>query len=146
VSFRRPKRLKDVARLASKGGEFHARLREFLDHFYSTPAARRAAIAGEPPPTGDAIADAYLAAAAEHLALSYALPVPAWVHGQSRFLSEAHFAGPDGMKAILLAESPTAFRRRMLFVDFDPLSRPRRRGRKPSPPRWGPPRSRTAAG
>ena len=48
-----------------------------------------------------------------------------------------HFAGPDGMKAVLFAESPTAFRRRMIFVDYDPLGRPSRRGRKPVPPPWG---------
>ena len=145
MSFRRPKSLKEVARLARRGGEFHARLREFLDTFYSVPTTRRAAIAEEPAPTGDAIQDVYLAAAAEHLALSYGLPIPAWVHGSGRFLRDAHFAGPDGMKAILLAESPASFRRRMLFVDFDPLSRPRRRGRKPSPPPWGPSRIKPTA-
>jgi hypothetical protein len=83
------------------------------------------------------VADAYLAAAAEHLSLKYKLPVPPWVHEPRRFLREAHFAGPDGMKSMLLAESPLAFRRRMIFVGFDPLGRPSRRGRRPQPPPWG---------
>jgi hypothetical protein len=146
MSFRRPRSLADVARLVSDSGELHPRLREFLDFFYSTRAARAAALSREPAPTGDAAADACLAAAAEHLALSYGLPVPEWVHGPNRFLREAHFAGPDGMKAMLLAESPTAFRRPMLFVDFDPLRRPRRRGRAPMAPDWRPPRSRSGPG
>lgn len=137
MSFRRPRSLADVAKLARRDGEWQPRLREFLDFFYSEPSARHKAIAADPPETGDAVADAYLAATAEHLALSYRLSVPDWVHGTRRFLSKAHFAGPEGMKAMLLVESPTAFRRRMLFVGFDPLARPRRRGHKPAPPPWG---------
>lgn len=142
MSFRRPRTLHDVASLVSRGEALQPRLREFLDFFYSTPSARKTAFAKSPRPTGRPLADAYLAAVAEHLALSYRLAVPDWVHEESRFLRQAHFAGPEGMKAVLLAESPTAFRRRMIFVDFDPLRRPRRRGRSPAAPEWGQPRAR----
>jgi len=135
--YRRPRSLVEVADAAEREGDVYARLREFLDVFYRHPAERRGMLGEAPRLSGDAVANAYLAAAAEHLAIRYRLPVPAWVHAGERFLKQPHFAGPEGMKAILLAESPTAFRRRMIFVGYDPLGRPSRRGRQPTPPPWG---------
>jgi hypothetical protein len=125
-----------VARRAQAGEDVYASVREFLDSFYALRcrerAARRAMLAEAPVLLGDA----WLAAVAEHLP---ALPpagavLAAWPR---RFLHQAHFGGPEGMKAMLLAESPLAFRRRMIFVDYDPLRRPSRRGRRPQPPPWG---------
>lgn len=149
MPFRRPRSLAEVAERARGGENVYSSLREFLDHFYghtwAQRAERRAMLAQPPAPVGDPVADAYLAAAAEHLSLKYKLGVPAWVHHDSRFLHQAHFAGPEGMKAMLLAESPLAFRRRMIFVGFDPLGRPSRRGRRPQPPPWGQVRRRAPA-
>jgi HEPN domain-containing protein len=149
MPFRRPRSLAEVAERARRGEDVYSSLREFLDHFYvhtwTQRAERRAMLAKPPAGLGDPIADAYLAAAAEHLSLKYRLGVPAWVHDPSRFLHQAHFAGPEGMKAMLLAESPLAFRRRMIFVGFDPLGRPLRRGRRPNPPPWGQMKRRRAA-
>lgn len=71
--------------------------------------------------------NAYLAAVAEHLSLRNALAVPAWAIEPARFLDRPYFpCGLDSLKATLLVESPTAFRRRMIFVGADPLYRPRR--------------------
>jgi hypothetical protein len=101
-------------------------LREFLDTFYGgDPGTRASAIAGAPHEIGP-IHDAYLAAVAEHLALKYGLPIPPWVEQPQRFLDKPFFAGGlESLKAILLAESPLAFRRRQIFVSANALSRPR---------------------
>jgi hypothetical protein len=93
-------------------------------------------ITEEPAVLPDEVANAYLAAVAEHLALRYRLPPPGWVLKPERFLHRAHFGGPEGMRAVLLVESPAAFRRRMIFVDHDPLARPSRRGAAPIAPAW----------
>jgi hypothetical protein len=103
-------------------------LREFLDEFYvETDSARRAAmLIDEPPLTEDERANAYYAAVAEHLALTCRLPVPPWTTSPARFLKRPFFpSGLESLKATLLVESPTAFRRRMIFVDGNPLYRPR---------------------
>lgn len=144
MAFRRPRSLAEAARRAGKAGDVYGLLREFLDHFYAHPGDRRNAILEEPALLADPVANAYLAATAEHLALQYRLPVPHWTAEPERFLHEAHFGGPEGMKAMLLVESPLAFRRRMLFVDYDPLRRPLRRGKRPEPPAWGAPRKAAA--
>lgn len=112
-------------------------LREFLDEFYVEPskAKRQRMLEDEPAPTGNPRADAYLAAVAEHLAFRHGLDVPDWALSETRFLHAPHFpAGLESLKAITLVESPTAFRRRLIFVDRDPLSRPRRRDSSASDP------------
>jgi hypothetical protein len=126
-SGKRPRTLHEVARrhLAGEDG-FDRSLREFLDSFYLMPPPDRpASIAACPEPIGD-VHDAYLAAVAEHLARRDGLPIPDWTEAPDRFLHRPFFAGGlDSLRAILLVESPTAFRRRMLFVSADALSRPR---------------------
>ncbi len=125
----RPTSLRDAALIGMREGRRDAYLREFLDEFYSEDdKARRAAmLADEPPITDDAKANAYYAAAAEHLALTYRFPAPAWTRAPSRFLHRPFFpCGLESLKATLLRDSPVAFRRRMIFVDADPLYRPRK--------------------
>jgi hypothetical protein len=125
----RPRSLRQAADQGHEAGERDALLREFLDEFYiETDADRRAAmLAEEPPLRADDRANAYYAAVAEHLALKNGLPVPAWTGNLARFLKRPFFpSGLESLKAVLLVESPTAFRRRMIFVDADPLYRPRR--------------------
>ena len=74
-------------------------------------------------------ANAYYAAVAEHLALTHGLDVPEWALDERRFLRKPFFpAELESLKATLLGvESPSAFRRRMIFVGADPLARPRRK-------------------
>jgi hypothetical protein len=110
-----------------KAGErtFDPSLREFLDSFYANPDQRPRAIE-ERPASLDAVHDAYVAAVAEHLARVYGLPIPEWSENHGTGLHEPFFAGGlQSLKGVLLAESPTAFRRRLLFVSKDALSRPR---------------------
>ena len=129
AATRRPRSLWEVATWGRDLGGIDAFLREFLDSFYleGDPGARAAMLSREPPLVDDDRVNAYLAAAAEHLAFREHLPVPPWAGGKARFLRRPFFpAGLESLKATLLVESPTAFRRRMIFVGGDPLYRPRR--------------------
>lgn len=123
---KKPGSLEEVVRRVKAGEQkFDPSLREFLDSFYSNADSRQQAIEARPACI-DAVHDAYVAAVAEHLARVYGLPIPEWseIHGNG--LREPFFAGGlQSLKAVLTAESPTAFRRRLLFVSKDALSRPR---------------------
>jgi len=123
---RKPESLQEVVRRAKAGEQkFDPSLREFLDSFYANADLRQQAIEKQPASI-DAVHDAYVAAVAEHLARVYGLPIPDWseIHGNG--LHEPFFAGGlQSLKGVLTAESPTAFRRRLLFVSKDALSRPR---------------------
>jgi hypothetical protein len=124
----RPRSLEEVARLSAPG-TVDALLREFLDEYYTEPdAAERARmLAAEPPLAPEPRWNAYLAAVAEHLSFRERTAVPDWATRPERFLKHPYFpSGLESLKATLLVESPTAFRRRMIFVGGDPLYRPRR--------------------
>lgn len=126
---RRPRSLREAAVWGGVLERRDAMIREFCDEFYKANDSTRGGMLQEEPPlvTGDERANAYYAAVAEHLALTYRLPVPEWALGHERFLRKPFFpAGLESLKATLLVESPPAFRRRMIFVGGDPLSRPSR--------------------
>ena len=119
-----------VARRQSDG-DLNRHLREFLDEFYieQDSAQRQAMLDPEPELLADEKLNAYLGAAAEHLAHLYGLDVPPWCEKAERFLHEPHF--PSGFKSpkmqtLLIEESPLAFRRRLIFVEASPLYRPRK--------------------
>ncbi|MGF1642105.1 MAG: hypothetical protein ACFCUJ_00565 [Thiotrichales bacterium] len=129
VANRRPRALHEVVDWGRTNGERDAYLREFLDEFYieRDPVVRAGMLSTPPQLCEDAHVNAYLAAVAEHLSLRYRLDVPQWTSEKSRFLHKAHFpCGLESLKAMLIAQSPAAFRRRMIFVESDPLYRPRR--------------------
>ena len=124
----RPKTLAEVAALAAHGDSFDRCLANFLDEFYAGPNA--AALAAKPgllaPRFGDTgrVQDAYLAATAEELARPFQLPPPDWTVGEDRLLHRPWFATPlAALRAVLLLESPPAFRSRNLFVSENALSR-----------------------
>jgi hypothetical protein len=124
----RPETIAEIGRRATSGEDrFDPAVREFLDSWQGMSATARAlAIAEEPRPVGK-VEDAYLAALAEHLASDDRIPVPPWTEARNRFLTEPFFAGGlESLKAILLVESPSAFRRRLIFISANALSRPRR--------------------
>jgi hypothetical protein len=126
VVGKRPRTLREVSRRVKNGEQgFDNAVLEFLDSFYSYPELRAAAIC-DAPELIDALRDAYLSAVAEHLAKSYGLPTPEWTETQGNDLHQPFFAGGlESLKGVLVAESPTAFRRRLLFVSKNALSRPR---------------------
>jgi hypothetical protein len=122
----KPKTLCEVVGRVKRGEqEFDPSLREFLDAFYANPNSRQAALKDRPDSI-DAVHDAYIAAVAEHLSQSFGLPLPEWTEAHGNDLHEPFFAGGlQSLKGVLTVESPSAFRRRLLFVSKDALSRPR---------------------
>jgi hypothetical protein len=122
----RPDTLAEVAQRVEAGRLFAMALSEFLDEFYGHQQRRAAMIADEPPPLADLRQHAALGAIGEHLARRWGLPVPGWTDDPSRFLHEPYFTTPiENLKAMLLVQSPLAFRRRLIFTEAEPLRRAR---------------------
>jgi hypothetical protein len=104
-----------VARRAKGGEDFAHAVREFLDEFAlrANDHSRSAAIEERPKLTGDRRQDAYLGALAEHLAALHRLERPAWSLEPERFLASFWFISDvPGFRAIAIAQTPAAFRRR----------------------------------
>ena len=124
----RPKTLAEVADLTARGDSFDRSLSNFLDQFYSAPTAAAlrdapALLASQFGELGQ-VQDAYLAATAEELARAHDLPAPKWTASDARELHRPWFASPlAALRAVLLLESPPAFRCRNLFVSENALSR-----------------------
>lgn len=124
----RPATLAEVARRRSDGEDLATLLAEFLDTFYAALDKGNAGslIAPEPVPLPEPREHALLGAVGEHLARRWGLDIPEWSNEPSRFLGRPYFTSPlDGLKALLLAESPLAFRRRLIFTEAEPLRRAR---------------------
>jgi len=124
----RPKTLAEVAQLTLGGESFDRCLANFLDEFYTLPTANALASAPQllTPGLGEEgrVQDAYLAATAEELARAYQFPVPKWTADDSRKLHRPWFASSlTALRAVLLLESPAAFRARNLFVSENALAR-----------------------
>lgn len=125
----RPKTLCMAAMKGRETDAVDASIREFLDEFYieKDTINKETMLFDEPPLIDDDKSNAYFAAIAEHLSFKYNLNVPDWCLNKARFLRRPFFpCGLESLKATLLVQSPVAFRRRMIFVDADPLYRPRR--------------------
>ena len=124
----RPTTLAEVARQTLSGDSFDRCLANFLDEFYAFPVS---SLLEEMPPSLAPTAgklgrvqDAYVAAVAEELANRFRLPVPSWTSTSTRALHEPWFASPlPSLRAVLILESPPAFRARNLFVSENALSR-----------------------
>ena len=70
-----------------------------------------------------AVDDAYLAAVAVSLSSQIQVSAPIWTRNPERILREPWFASPGRhMRALLLVESPAAFRERNLFVSANAIS------------------------
>lgn len=106
---------------------FYGDLGNLLDDFRErceSAQERVSLICDTPESTGQPETDAYLAALTESLCQEAGLRPPAWTQHESYYLKRPWFAGGlESLKAILLAESPAAFRRRNLFVSANALSR-----------------------
>ena len=102
-------------------------LGNLLDDFRchcTTPEEKLALVADLPELTGEPETDAYLAAMVESLCREASLNPPPWTESPSTYLPRPWFAGGlESLKAILLAETPVAFRRRNLFISANALHR-----------------------
>jgi hypothetical protein len=133
----RPGTLAEAVRRYKSGQQkFSVALGEFLDEFYmyADAGSRYARVEECPEFIEEDVFDAYIGAVGEHLVRRWNLGVPPeWTDDPRRFLKFFWFPpGVEAEKPILLVESPMAFRRRMLFVEADPL----RRARMPHDARW----------
>ncbi len=129
--MQRPRTLAEAALRINAGEDKALAIPEFLDTFYLAlrfdgAAAAAQCIAEPPAAVADPNLHACIGAIGEHLALRWNLAVPAWTDDPSRFLRRPHFTtDTEGLKAMCLAQSPTAFRRRMIFTEAEPLRRAR---------------------
>ena len=107
--------------------DFDYAIANFLDRFNREPGLDL--LADEPPVlrerlNDEGLADASVAAVAAHLCQQHGFPFPQWVGTEQRIKKRPWFAAKTpNLKAILLQESPAAFRVRNLFVSANALSR-----------------------
>lgn len=106
------------------------RLGDLVDDFRirAAGAKEKLALVSETPVWVDAPSqencNAYWAATVETLCREAGLKPPEWTESPRCYLHRPWFAGAlENLKAILIAESPVAFRRRNLFVSSDALAR-----------------------
>lgn len=122
-----PGTLAEVARrrAAAPAAPLWRPLGEFLDAFYALDVDRPAMLSERPSAEIAADEAAYLAGVAEHLSALYDLAPPAWIEESGFFLDRAYWPEARGraFEAICLVESPTAFRRRFIFTEAQPLRR-----------------------
>jgi hypothetical protein len=127
----RPDTLAEAIERVQSGEPQGATLAEFVDTFLSAPdsRARYAAIAAEPPLTGNEQLDALVGAMAEYLAKQYRLgAVPPWTSGPARQLDQPWFtttSSDPAMREYLAVSSPAEFRWRNIFTEERPLRRAR---------------------
>ena len=107
--------------------EFSYAIRDYADRFHEDPQSSLLETAPallESTLQDGGVADAWIASAAAYLAETHGLPTPLWTRGAARCLPTPWFAAKTpNLKAILLQESPAAFRIRNLFVSANALSR-----------------------
>ncbi len=107
--------------------DFSYAIRNFLDRFKENPDP--ALLADEPVLISHILgdggyADAFVASTVAYLCQVHDFKAPAWVNAKCRIMPVPHFAAKSpNMKAILLQESPAAFRVRNLFVSANALNR-----------------------
>ncbi len=118
--------LAGVADRVRDGEGFQHTVREFLDEFAlrGDDRTRAEAIVERPATAGDPRHDAYLGALAEHLAAVHGLDRPRWSLESLRFLDRFWFVSETkGFRAVAIAQTPAAFRRRGVFVPERSLHR-----------------------
>lgn len=128
---RRPATLAETAERIRAGETSSVAIGEFLDAYYAADLANRQAMYSDrpssvdlPDPRKTQVIDAYLSAVAEALAYKDRLAAPQWAYDRRYFLDDPWFASDiQGLRMLLLMESPVFFRRRNLFVSRNALSR-----------------------
>lgn len=139
----RPQSLQEVAEQSGSLADFGRNLRDWLHELRraSSRSLAAAAIAHEPPRLADRfpqgrVADAWLAAYAEHLAGKVGRPAPAWAFAPDRIAPEPSFdegAESPGLRMLALIHAPLAFKRRNIFTPSVDLPLRLRAGRPVKP-------------
>jgi len=135
----RPTTLRDIAERSASLADFGRHLRDWLHELRRVSSRTQAAasIADEPArlrkrfPEGH-VADAWLAAYAEHLAGKVGIPAPEWAFAPWRTAAEPVFdEGGDSpaLRTLALAHAPLAFKRRNIFTPLVDLPLSLRAGR-----------------
>ncbi|MBT9167254.1 MAG: hypothetical protein DDT19_00579 [Syntrophomonadaceae bacterium] len=108
----------------SKGVRSSIAIGDFIDEFKSADKEKRELMVLHPP-IGEKHQKipVYLASVAEYLCRKYNLAVPKWTKGY--YLPQPFFYGPDNpdLRAVLLVESPIAFRKRNIFISANGMDR-----------------------
>lgn len=122
----RPSTLKAVAERSESLADFGRHLRDWLHELrlVSSRPLAAAAVAEEPPRLSrkfsqGKVADAWLAAYAEHLAVKVGIQPPNWVFSSSRILAEPAFNEEIEslkLRALALLNAPLAFKRRNIYT------------------------------
>jgi len=138
----RPQSLAEVAERSDNFHRFGLELQDWL-HTVRTIRSRptlRLTIAEKPPLlrqrfSDGRIADAWLAAYAEHTATFAGIEVPTWSHASQRTLPEPWFSVESPVeRQLALRDTPPAFRSRNLFTPKVDLPLRLRAGRPPKSP------------
>jgi hypothetical protein len=134
----RPSTLKEIAERSDSLGEFGRHLRDWLHELrrVSSRAQAAATIADEPSRLRDkflqgGVADAWLAAYAEHLAGRIGVAAPAWAFAPWRVSADPIFdeGSTPTLRNLALVRSPLAFKRRNIFTPSVDLPLALRAGR-----------------
>lgn len=134
----RPTTLKEIAERSDSIGEFGRHLRDWLHELRraSSRMQAAAAITDEPPRLQDKfhqghIADAWLAAYAEHLAGRIGSAAPEWAFAPWRTSDNPIFdeGSTPALRALALIRAPLAFKRRNIFTPSVDLPLALRAGR-----------------
>ncbi len=122
----RPSTLKAVAEQSESLADFGRHLRDWLHELrlVSSRPLAAVAVAEEPPRLSrkfsqGEVADAWLAAYAEHLAVKAGIRPPNWVFASSRVLAEPSFNDKNEslrLRALALTHAPLAFKRRNIYT------------------------------
>ena len=117
--------LADVSMRIASGADALPAARDFLDQTGRRSDVELASLIRERPElTGDVRADALLAGIAEHFSATRGLPCPGWVREDERFLDRFWFVSDvPGFRAIALAQTPIALKRRGVFWPARSLER-----------------------
>jgi hypothetical protein len=122
----RPRTLREISQRSDSIGDFGRHLRDWLHELRSVSSRRQAieAIADEPAllserfPEGN-VADAWLAAYAEHLAGKIGVGAPEWAFLPRRIAAEPIFDESSynrRLRTLALENAPLAFKRRNIFT------------------------------
>lgn len=130
---KRPQTICEALNLVNSGSlEFGEAIAEFTDEAMKMPPESLTNALSQEPPFIDSKnhdyeqwQDAYAGAVAEHLARSLGAGIPEWTDRPERFLARAWFDnhGLKSLNAMMVAQSPMAFRRRFIFTEAKPLRR-----------------------